>query len=388
ALRALANAAVANDSDAATDVPAATSPTPPGTSGVATGTTEVATGTTGAATGTSGVATGTTGVAAGASEVVASASGVGAGPYRVALGDSTGSPGGLFTPTANSAVSADSPQVPPGASNKGKSPIIEEDIPVPARTFRQMEEDRLGEEVPRRLHKEELAEMEREREEAHRKRQQEKKRQALAEQSFKERQNRPLTPAQQKAYMRQYVKNQSSAIYNTGWSIAYVKSFLDEQLLHEFKKIRKVHTQSQLHSFSKTFKRTGFVLEERPTKKRKSHEEPISSMPEIPIPPVGTSPPSSRTWRKSIAHKPLIKPKSTLSMLDLDAPAQTFLKVIVDDDSDDKEYVYEVWSAVVGWELISTPLGEVNALYRINGTTKHFTTLRQILHLVDCQDLM
>nr|GEZ92277.1 hypothetical protein [Tanacetum cinerariifolium] len=47
---------------------------------------------------------------------------------------------------------------------------------------------------------------------------------------------------------------------------------------------------------------------------------------------------------------------STLSTLDLDAPAQTFLKVIVDEDSDDEEYVDEVWSAVVGWELISTPL--------------------------------
>nr|GEV22338.1 hypothetical protein [Tanacetum cinerariifolium] len=121
-----------------------------------------------------------------------------------------------------------------------------------------------------------------------------KKRQALVEQSFKERQNRPLTPAQQKAYMRQ----------------------------------------------------------------------------------------------KSIARKPMIKPKSKLPTLDLDATAQTFLKVIVDEDSDDEEYVDEVWSAVVGWELISTLLGEVNALYRIDGTTKHFTTLRQILHLVDCQDLM
>nr|GEV21661.1 hypothetical protein [Tanacetum cinerariifolium] len=170
--------------------------------------------------------------------------------------------------------------------------------------------------------------------------------------------------------------------------MAYVKFFSDEQLLPEFEKSRKVHTQSQLHSFSINFKRTGSVLEEPPTQNPKSLEEPIPSMLEILISPVGTSPPFSQTQRKSIAHKPLIKPKSTLSTLDLDAPAQTFLKVIVDDDSDDEEYVDEVWSAVVGWELISTPLGEVNALYRINGTTKHFTTLRQILYLVDCQDLM
>nr|GEX08394.1 hypothetical protein [Tanacetum cinerariifolium] len=168
------------------------------------------------------------------------------------------------TSTTPAAIFADSPQVPPGASNKGKSLMIEEDIPVPARTLRQMEEDRLGEEAARRIHNENMAEMEREKAKVQRKRQHEvlesakfyntddwltiqaqvevnaslsktllgddvseenfparmaalikKKRQALAEQLFKERQNRPLTLAQQKAYMRQYVKNQSSAIYNT-----------------------------------------------------------------------------------------------------------------------------------------------------------------------------
>ncbi|GJX45154.1 putative ribonuclease H-like domain-containing protein [Tanacetum coccineum] len=38
--------------------------------------------------------------------------------------------------------------------------------------------------------------------------------------------------------------------------------------------------------------------------------------------------------------------------------------------------------------VLSTPLGEINALYRIDGVTKHFTTLREILHMVDRQDLM
>nr|GEX49932.1 hypothetical protein [Tanacetum cinerariifolium] len=166
-------------------------------------------------------------------------------------------------------VLADSPNVPAGVSSKGKSLMGEEDIPVKARTFRQMEEDRLGEEAAKRLHEEEMAKIERERAKAQRKRQQEvlessmfynkadwlniraqveanaslsktllgddvsednfpaqmaalikKKRQALAEQLFKERQNRPMTPAQQKAYMRQYVKNQSSDIYYTGWTMA------------------------------------------------------------------------------------------------------------------------------------------------------------------------
>ncbi|GJR14477.1 hypothetical protein Tco_0797129, partial [Tanacetum coccineum] len=56
-------------------------------------------------------------------------------------------------------------------SNKGNSPLIEEDPPVRERTFRQREEDMLGEEAARRLYEEEQVELEREREEMQRKRQ-------------------------------------------------------------------------------------------------------------------------------------------------------------------------------------------------------------------------
>ncbi|GKF53522.1 hypothetical protein Tco_0160432, partial [Tanacetum coccineum] len=56
--------------------------------------------------------------------------------------------------------------------NKGKSPLLEEDPPVKERSFRQREEDMLGEEAARRMYKEEQAELEREREEMQRKRQQ------------------------------------------------------------------------------------------------------------------------------------------------------------------------------------------------------------------------
>nr|GFA56626.1 JmjC domain-containing protein [Tanacetum cinerariifolium] len=325
-------------------------------------------------------------------------------------------PGTSVVPTAALTISAGSPNVPtnvpssaapPGVSSKGKSPMVEEDIPVKARTFKQMEEDRLGEEAAKRLHDEEMAHMERKRAEVQRKRQQDvfdsamyynefdwlniraqveanaslfktllgndvsednfparmaasitRKRQALAEQLFKARQNWPMTQAQQKAYMRQYVKNQSSAIYNTGWTMAYVKSFTDDQLKQEFEKIRK------------------------------STESPTPSVPEVPHSPAVFSPSSSRTRRKSFGLKHMHKPKSTLPKLDLDAPAQTFIKVVVNEDSDYEDSDDEVWSAVVGWEVLPTPLGEINSLYRINGSTKHFTTLYQILHMVGRQDLM
>nr|GFA04118.1 aminoacyl-tRNA synthetase, class 1a, anticodon-binding [Tanacetum cinerariifolium] len=41
--------------------------------------------------------------------------------------------------------------------------------------------------------------------------------------------------------------------------------------------------------------------------------------------------------------------------------------VVVNEDSDDEDSDDDVWSAVVGWEVFPTPLGAINALYRING---------------------
>nr|GFD39186.1 hypothetical protein [Tanacetum cinerariifolium] len=59
--------------------------------------------------------------------------------------------------------------VPPGPS---AVPTVEEDIPVKARTFKKMEEDRLGEKAAKRLHDKELAQMETQRAEVQRRRQQ------------------------------------------------------------------------------------------------------------------------------------------------------------------------------------------------------------------------
>ncbi|GJV43706.1 hypothetical protein Tco_1428242 [Tanacetum coccineum] len=139
--------------------------------------------------------------------------------------------------------------------NKGKSPLMEEDPPVKERSFRQREEDRLGEEATKRLYEEEKAELEREREEMQRKRQQDvlnlakyytdsywndimgqvhanqgltadllgpdvtddnfaermvaliaKRRREFAAQRFQDKLNKHMTFAQQKAYMRTFVK--------------------------------------------------------------------------------------------------------------------------------------------------------------------------------------
>nr|GEW45718.1 ribonuclease H-like domain, reverse transcriptase, RNA-dependent DNA polymerase [Tanacetum cinerariifolium] len=196
------------------------------------------------------------------------------------------------------AVSADRPNVPAGLSSKGKSSMVEEDVPVPARTFRQLEEDILGEEAAKWLHEEEMAEMERERAEAQRKREQE--------------------------------VLESAKFYNEDdWLNIQARVEANASLsktLPEFEKIRKVQSQSQIQAFGQTLKRPGSMLEGPSPKRPKSPEAPTPSMPNVPISPVVTSPPSSRTRRKSLGRKHMHKPKSTLPTLDLDAPNQTFLK--------------------------------------------------------------
>ncbi|GJV56841.1 putative ribonuclease H-like domain-containing protein [Tanacetum coccineum] len=104
------------------------------------------------------------------------------------------------------------------------------------------------------------------------------------------------------------------------------------------------------------------------------------------VPLVDSSTKSSGTRRKSHGRNRLTKIKSILKELDLDADDKTFIKVVSDEDSTDEAPI--LWSALAGWEVISTPLGEINALYRSDQSTKHFTTLREILHMVDRQDLL
>nr|GEW67971.1 JmjC domain-containing protein [Tanacetum cinerariifolium] len=160
------------------------------------------------------------------------------------------------TPTSSPSVPTDVPPsvAPVGVSNKGKALMVDEDILFKERTFKQMEEDRLGEEAAKRLHDEEQAQVDRQRAELQRRRQHEvldsamyyteadwihimaqveantslpktllgddvtednfparmaalikMKKQALAEKLAKERRNRPMTQAQQRTYMRQFV---------------------------------------------------------------------------------------------------------------------------------------------------------------------------------------
>nr|GEZ03011.1 hypothetical protein [Tanacetum cinerariifolium] len=186
-------------------------------------------------------------------------------------GDSTVPPGASIVPSGASTVPAGSPSIPAnvfpsvapaGVSNKGKSLMVEEDFPVEANAY--ISKTLLGDDVSKENFPARMAALLR------------RKKQALAEKLAKERQNRPMTQAQQRAYI-------------------------------------------QIQAFSMTLKRSGPMLEEPSSKRQKSTETTILSMPELPHSPVVSSPPSSRTRMKSFGQKHITKHKSTLLELDLDA---------------------------------------------------------------------
>ncbi|GJU47635.1 hypothetical protein Tco_1204901 [Tanacetum coccineum] len=400
------------------------------------------------------------------------------------------SPPGSSTPTTEFGSATN---VPTGPSfefsadpfNKGKSPMIEEDPPIKPRSFRQLEEDRLGAEAAKKLYEEEQAELTREQEEearglhanqgltadllgpdvteenfaermvkviAERRRQFEKQR-------FIEKRNKPMTYAQQKDFMRTYVKNQSSVIYSTGWTLKHVKSFSDATLQEEFNRIRHAVENLQTQILRRSIKRPGADLDQPTSKKSKSNEAQhtsvppasnpstagvpsnpspfvdtpphspkvtpvsppkpsaaapsnVSSHPDVPpetsvdptvtpTPPCATpvsrsSGPKTRSQSVdaniktySTRRKSLAPQKMPSSDVDLDAPDTSFIQVLTDDDSDDSADHTDplFWHIFAAWEVIPTGLGDVNALYFTDKTSKYFTHLREILHLIDRQDL-
>ncbi|GJT21943.1 hypothetical protein Tco_0891880 [Tanacetum coccineum] len=337
------------------------------------------------------------------------------------------------------------------------------------RTFRQREEDRLGEEAARRLYEEERAELEREREEMQRKRQKDvldsakyytdsdwtdimgqvhanqgltadllgpdvneanfaermvaliaKRRREFAAQRFQDKMNKPMTYAQQKAYMRTFVKNQSSTIYSTGWTMKHVKSFSDDQLKTEFDKIRAAVVELKSQNIRRSLKRPGADLAQASSKKSKPTEAPKSFVPDesqqpsAEVPPTATQQPSEfsspptvpsaeprthsygtrrkslRARKKQLGRKGVHTSHSTIPIEDGDPEAEhkMCIKYASDADSASDDDTPVKFYDVVDWELLPTGLGSINVFYRKDNSRKCFTSLREILHLVTRADLM
>ncbi|GJY83161.1 hypothetical protein Tco_0496537 [Tanacetum coccineum] len=89
------------------------------------------------------------------------------------------------------------------------------------------------------------------------------------------------------------------------------------------------------------------------------------------------------TRRKSLGTR-----KKSSTALDLDDDDRSFIRVLSNDDSNDDDDPVIVLSAFATWEVVPTPLEDINSLYMMDTSSKYFTHLREILHLVDRQDLL
>ncbi|GJY73907.1 putative ribonuclease H-like domain-containing protein [Tanacetum coccineum] len=181
-------------------------------------------------------------------------------------------------------------------SNKGKSPMVEEDPPIKERSFRQMEEDWLGAEAARKLYEEEQAELARVQAEMKKKRQenvinsakyytdadwsdimgQVHANQGLSADLLGPDFNEENFAARMVAII---AERRSSAIYSTGWTLKYVKTFTDDQLKAEFDKIRNAAGDLQTQNLRRSLKRSGADVEQTASKKSKS-----SAAPQTPVP--------------------------------------------------------------------------------------------------------
>ncbi|GJV96077.1 hypothetical protein Tco_1547654 [Tanacetum coccineum] len=175
------------------------------------------------------------------------------------------------------------------------------------------------------------------------------RRKALAEQQAKERRDRPLTQAQQRDYMRTFVKNQSSA--KLKHSEVEDPSPSQDDMVEEVEVPSKVTTEAQ--KVDSSIKRIG-------------------------------------TKRKLLGRKGLHVSTSSIPVEagDPDAEHKLCFKYSSDEEADFGNDIFVPGYALVDWELLPTGLGTIHAIYRKDNSHKYFTTLKEILYFVDRQDLM
>nr|GEX26068.1 aminoacyl-tRNA synthetase, class 1a, anticodon-binding [Tanacetum cinerariifolium] len=256
---------------------------------------------------------------------------------------------------------------------------------------------------------------------------------AIADMKAKAKRDKPLTPAQQKEYMRAFVKNQSTAIYTTGWTW---KDRSGETLeSSESKKLKSSHSTEQSAELQKTtsvsasatiaagdpisvvpsVSAASSIPGKTPIPAGVSTTVGVSESAYVPIidlldsPPKATSLPldpatakqavplRKSTRKKSMARRrTLPRPSQSESDSlpfdddDLEAEFKKYLRQVSDDDEPAEPVSLSLVSDIRTWEIIPTEfgLGEIHVITRADGTVKRFFTLRELMHWVGRADLM
>ncbi|GJW33531.1 putative ribonuclease H-like domain-containing protein [Tanacetum coccineum] len=198
--------------------------------------------------------------------------------------------------------------------------------------------------------------------------------------------------------MRTYVKNQGPAVYSTGWTMAQVRKLSPEQLQEEFDKIQRA---LQFQGFQKEMQSNDFLCVS--SKKLRlevaapSHSQDIPDA-QVKVPSNTTSTAQHTasslkkvgTRNKRLGRKGVHISHSTIPIKDGDPEVEhkMCIKYASDADSASDDDTPVNFYGVVDWELLPTGLGLINVLYRKDNSRKCFTSLREILYLVTRADLM
>ncbi|GJZ15212.1 putative ribonuclease H-like domain-containing protein [Tanacetum coccineum] len=304
---------------------------------------------------------------------------------------STGSgtiPAGVSVPTGSSTFPAGSEQVPPVSTSvdKGKAQL---DFDIPAQQKKrqqevqaaamhytdddwitimakiQANEDRsrtlVGSNLPKGDFASAMVEMV------------DRKRRQIAEQKAKAKRDRPMSQAEQRDFMRTFIKNHRSFSTLTQQDFTRASKRLGDELEQpSLKRPKPAEVKATFAAMEDTCAQLPILSEAvRTSKESAVVEEKVESSERTPI------------KRKSIARKGLHISKSTIPIEigDPDAKHKMCLKYASDEDDDSDCDTLVPFYAVVDWELLPTGLGIINVIYRKDNSLKYFTSLREILHL-------
>nr|GEW61620.1 aminoacyl-tRNA synthetase, class 1a, anticodon-binding [Tanacetum cinerariifolium] len=230
-----------------------------------------------------------------------------------------------------------------------------------------------------------------------------RKRRELAEQS----RVKPMNKTQQREFMRDFVKNQSALVYNQGWTIKQRSTFRPKPPLEAptAKRARQGVPQvpaasSQVPGGVPAAPTIAADVSVSAVSTTTAYVSPAPTLPAESVTEVNAdeshpddnqttfeqvsaehtvdecTPSSSCTRRKQIAKKrvtPIV-----------DVADNALIKFDSASESDDDPSPYAPY---VGWEMVPTPLGSIHDYYDMEEHTKHFTSLRELLHMVEKNDL-
>nr|GEV62473.1 Gag-Pol polyprotein [Tanacetum cinerariifolium] len=219
-----------------------------------------------------------------------------------------------------------------------------------------------------------------------------RKRRELAERS----RVKPMNKTQQRDFMRDFVKNQSASVYNQGWTMKQRTTFRPTPTLEtpSAKRTRQgvpqdVYAASLQVSASVPVAPSTAAAVSVPAAPSIAADVLVSAAPYVHADTqtafehvsaehtVDASTPSSSRSR----HKQIAKKRVTPIV---DVADDALIKFDSASDSDDDPLPYAPYA---DWEMVPTPLGSIHAYYDMEEHTKHFTFLRELLHMVEKNDL-